>query len=98
MTLRQIAVRLSAGYTHLCPAGTATQIADIMEHWFRSGACDGFLVSTLLPPWPALDEFVTLVVPELQRRGIFRTAYEGTTLRDNLGLPPFKLSASEEKL
>jgi len=58
----------------------------MMEEWFTSGAADGFNV---LPPFfpNSLDEFVALVVPELQRRGLYRTAYEGTTLRENLGLP-----------
>ena len=57
-----------------------------MESWFTTAACDGFNV---LPPYfnGGLDDFVDLVVPELQRRGIYRTAYEGTTLRQNLGLP-----------
>jgi hypothetical protein len=57
-----------------------------MQAWFEGGACDGFNV---LPPYynGGLKDFVDMVVPELQRRGIFRTAYEGTTLRDILGLP-----------
>ena len=62
------------------------QIADVMEHWFREGAADGFNV---MPAWlpGSLDDFVDMVIPELQRRGLFRTEYEGTTLRENLGLP-----------
>jgi alkanesulfonate monooxygenase len=58
----------------------------MMEEWFTTGAADGFNV---LPPFfpNSLDEFNALVVPELQRRGLYRTAYEGTTLRENLGLP-----------
>lgn len=65
--------------------GTPSQVADGMEEWFRSGACDGFvLAATHLPG--AFEEFVAMVVPELQRRGLYRTAYEGTTLRDRLGL------------
>ena len=57
-----------------------------MEEWFQHEAADGF---NILPPWlpGALDDFVDLVIPELQRRGLFRTAYEGRTLRENLGLP-----------
>jgi alkanesulfonate monooxygenase len=57
-----------------------------MEHWVATDACDGFNV---LPPYfnGGLEDFVDLVVPELQRRGIYRTAYEGKTLRENLGLP-----------
>ena len=66
--------------------GTPTQVADEMEDWWRSKACDGF---TLLQPVQprGLKDFVDLVVPELQRRGIFRKEYEATTLRGHLGLP-----------
>jgi N-acetyl-S-(2-succino)cysteine monooxygenase len=66
--------------------GTPTQVADEMEDWWRSKACDGFTL--LLPVQPrGLREFVDLVVPELQRRGIFRKEYESNTLRGHLGLP-----------
>ena len=66
--------------------GTPTQVADEMEHWFKDGAADGFNV---MPAWlpGSLKDFVELVVPELQRRGLFRTEYEAATLRGNLGLP-----------
>ena len=61
-------------------------IADQMEEWLTSFGCDGFNI--MFPFLPAgLDDFVDKVVPELQRRGIFRTEYEGRTLRENLGLP-----------
>ena len=61
-------------------------IADQMEEWLLGDACDGFNI--MFPFVPAgLDDFVERVVPELQRRGIFRREYEGTTLRENLGLP-----------
>jgi alkanesulfonate monooxygenase len=57
-----------------------------MEEWLLAGACDGF--NLLFPYFPGpLNAFVDLVVPELQRRGIFRTEYEGRTLRENLGVP-----------
>ena len=57
-----------------------------MEEWLDTRACDGFNV--MFPTVPAgLDEFVDMVVPELQRRGLFRKEYEGTTLREHLGLP-----------
>ena len=61
------------------------QVADMMEEWVTMKACDGF---NIMPPvFPgSLVEFVDLVIPELQRRGLFRTRYEGTTLRANLGL------------
>lgn len=85
LTLRQVAQRLG-GFGGPCILGTAQTIADEMEDWFRSGACDGFTV--MFPYLPAgLDDFVNEVVPELQRRELLRTAYEGTTLRENLGLP-----------
>lgn len=84
LTVRQLAQRVS-GYGGLKMVGTASQIADTMQHWLESDACDGFNV--MFPTVPAgLDDFVDLVVPELQRRGLFRRAYEGTTLRDHLGL------------
>jgi hypothetical protein len=61
------------------------QVADEIEHWFTEGAADGFNV--MPPTLPGgLDDFVELVVPELQRRGLFRTGYTGTTLRDHYGL------------
>jgi alkanesulfonate monooxygenase len=61
-------------------------IADQMEEWLVTEASDGFNV--MFPYLPGgLDDFVNKVVPELQRRGLFRTEYEGKTLRENLGLP-----------
>ena len=69
--------------------GTPSQIADEMEHWVDAGAADGFNITpTHLPP--GIDDFVAMVVPELQRRGRLRTEYEGGTLRENLGLPPYR--------
>ena len=67
-------------------AGTATDIADEMEDWYRDGACDGFMVG--LPVVPIdLDSFTQEVVPELQRRGLFRREYSDGTLRDVMGYP-----------
>lgn len=63
--------------------GTAQSIADEMEEWFTSGACDGFVVFPTVFP-RMFEDFGRLVVPELQRRGLFRTAYAGRTLRENL--------------
>lgn len=65
--------------------GTAPSIADKMQEWFEAGACDGFMIAA---PWQpgGFDEFVRLIVPELQRRNLFRTQYTGKTLRDHLGL------------
>ena len=85
LTVRQIAGRLG-GYGGLGMLGTPAMIADQMEEWLRTEACDGFNV--MFPYLPGgLDDFVDKVVPELQSRGIFRTEYEGVTLRENLGLP-----------
>jgi alkanesulfonate monooxygenase len=84
LTVRQLAQRVS-GYGGLKMVGTASEIADTMQHWLETEACDGFNV--MFPTVPVgLNDFVDLVVPELQRRGIFRTAYQGSTLRDHLGL------------
>src|SRR3954468_4071327 len=85
LTVRQIAGRLG-GYGGLGMVGTPAMIADQMQEWLETGASDGFNV--MFPYLPGgLDDFVDTVVPELQRRGIFRTEYEGRTLRENLGLP-----------
>jgi len=85
LTVRQIAGRLG-GYGGLGMVGTPQMIADEMQEWLESGASDGFNV--MFPYLPGgLDDFVDKVVPELQRRGLFRTEYEGRTLRENLGLP-----------
>ena len=85
LTVRQIAGRLG-GYGGLGMVGTPAMIADQMQEWLETEASDGFNV--MFPYLPGgLDDFVDKVVPELQRRGIFRTEYEGKTLRENLGLP-----------
>jgi alkanesulfonate monooxygenase len=65
--------------------GTPQKIADEIQRWFEEGAADGFNVMPPVLP-QSLNEFVDLVIPELQKRGLFRTAYEGRTLRENLGL------------
>jgi hypothetical protein len=66
--------------------GTPAAIADQMQEWLETDACDGFNVMFHTVP-EGLDDFVDMVVPELQRRRLFRREYEGTTLRENLGLP-----------
>jgi alkanesulfonate monooxygenase len=74
------------GYAGNAFVGTANAVAEEMEAWVMEGGSDGFNV--MFPYLPAgLDDFVEKVVPELQRRGVYRTAYEGATLRENLGLP-----------
>ncbi|MEM7751744.1 MAG: LLM class flavin-dependent oxidoreductase, partial [Pseudomonadota bacterium] len=85
LTVRQLAQRFG-GYSGLAMVGTPQTIADQMEEWLMERGCDGFNI--MFPYLPmGLDDFVDRVVPELQRRGIFRTEYEGATLRENLGLP-----------
>jgi alkanesulfonate monooxygenase SsuD/methylene tetrahydromethanopterin reductase-like flavin-dependent oxidoreductase (luciferase family) len=85
LTVRQLA-QLVGGYGGLQMVGTPAMIADQMEAWLSAEACDGFNV--MFPYVPGgLDDFVGRVVPELQRREIFRREYEGRTLRENLGLP-----------
>ncbi|WP_397452345.1 LLM class flavin-dependent oxidoreductase [Pseudomonas sp. NA-150] len=85
LTLRQLGKRFGGSRSHRVLAGTASSIADDLEHWFTSHACDGFNV---MPPYlpDSLTDFVDQVVPELQRRGLFRREYQGTTLREHLGL------------
>lgn len=77
-------IAVARGYLMFC--GSAETVVDLMEEWFMDGAADGF---NLLPPhFPeSLDDFVDLVIPELQRRKLFRNDYIGLTLRDHLGLP-----------
>jgi N-acetyl-S-(2-succino)cysteine monooxygenase len=86
LTIRQLYQRIAGGRGHYQVIGSAKDIVDMMEDWFTTGAADGFNV---LPPFfpNSLDDFVELVVPELQRRRLYRTAYTGSTLRENLGLP-----------
>jgi FMN-dependent oxidoreductase (nitrilotriacetate monooxygenase family) len=83
LTLREIARRFNRAKATFC--GTVTQVADHMEHWIEVGACDGFMISFAALP-STMSDFVTKVVPELQRRGVFREDYTGRTLRDHLGL------------
>ncbi len=85
MTLRDLYNLTAAARGHWVVCGTPTHIADTLEEWFVEGAADGF---NILPPYfpGAFADFVDLVVPELQRRGLFRRDYEGPTLRDHFGL------------
>jgi FMN-dependent oxidoreductase (nitrilotriacetate monooxygenase family) len=85
LTVRQLA-QIAGSYGGLAMIGTPRTIADRMEEWLYGEACDGF---NIMFPWVpgGLDDFVERVVPELQRRGLFRREYEGKTLRENLGLP-----------
>ena len=85
LTVRQLA-QIAGSYGGLAMVGTPEMIADQMEEWLYRDACDGF---NIVFPWVpgGLDDFVDRVVPELQRRNLFRREYEGRTLRENLGLP-----------
>jgi len=95
LTVRQLAQR-AGSYDGLQMVGTPGEIADTMAEWLETEACDGFNV--MFPYLPAgLEEFVDGVVPELQRRGLFRREYEGRTLREHLGLhrPPNRFFAEK---
>lgn len=85
LTIRKLYQRIAGARGHREIKGTPQQIADQLEEWFKNDAADGF---NIMPPYlpGGLEDFVDLVVPELQRRGLFRTEYEGHTLRENLGL------------
>ena len=84
-TIRELYLR--SGITGSARLGTPTDIADAMQEFFEAEACDGFNITPATLPGGGHD-FVEMVVPELQRRGLFRTEYEGGTLRENLGLRP----------
>lgn len=84
-TVRQLYQYLAGARGHWVVVGTPQHIADQIQLWFENEAADGFNVMPPVLP-ESLNEFVDLVIPELQRRGLFRTAYEGRTLRENLGL------------
>lgn len=85
-TVRGLLHKLAGARGHRVFAGTPEQVADTIEEWFRNGAADGFNV---MPPYypGGLEVFAETVVPILQERGLFRTEYTGTTLRDHFGLP-----------
>ncbi|MBR0648575.1 LLM class flavin-dependent oxidoreductase [Roseomonas terrae] len=86
LSIRQLARHFATANGHQVFVGTPKAMAEMMETWLMERAADGFM---LLQPWfpTPLENFVKLVVPELQKRGVFRREYEGTTLRENLGLP-----------
>jgi len=87
LTLRQLYLRIAGARGHSQIIGTPAQIVDEMEERFRAGGADGF---NIMPPTlpGGLDDFIALVLPELRRRGLFREAYEHTTLRGHLGSRP----------
>lgn len=85
MSILELGRHYAVARGHMTMVGTARQVADMMEDWFRSMACDGFnIMAPLLPS--GLEQFVERLVPLLQQRGLFREEYAGRTLRDHLGL------------
>jgi FMN-dependent oxidoreductase (nitrilotriacetate monooxygenase family) len=86
LTIRQLGARCAGARGKNSIHGSPKKVADYMEEWFANKACDGFCV---LPPYmPGQHtDFCNMVVPELQKRGIFRKEYAGPTLRENLGIP-----------
>ncbi|WP_454129539.1 LLM class flavin-dependent oxidoreductase [Microbacterium aurum] len=87
LTIRQLYERVVPSVGNAALIGTAVQVADTMEEWFATGACDGFVLGAAISPF-TLTLIRDELVPELQRRGLFRTEYTGTTLREHLGLGP----------
>jgi FMN-dependent oxidoreductase (nitrilotriacetate monooxygenase family) len=97
LTIRQLAMWFAGTKGHSLTVGTASDVVDVMEQWFDEGAADGFnLMPSYLPG--GLEDFVALALPELRRRGLFRTEYEGRTLRENLGLSPHANRYSARRL
>ncbi|MCS3765489.1 MULTISPECIES: LLM class oxidoreductase [Bradyrhizobium] len=86
LSLAELGQRYGAGRTTSGFASTPSTVADRMQEWFEAGACDGFMLQVPYLPG-GLEELVHGLVPELQHRGLFRTEYDGSTLRDSLGLP-----------
>ncbi|MFM9277416.1 LLM class flavin-dependent oxidoreductase [Paenibacillus jiagnxiensis] len=86
LTLRQLFREVAGARGHRIVVGTPIQLADHIQQWFEGYAADGF---NIMPPYMpgGFDDFVDGVIPELQNRGLFRTEYEGSTLREHLGLP-----------
>ncbi|SDJ54795.1 LLM class flavin-dependent oxidoreductase [Variovorax sp. OV700] len=85
LSIRDLYLRIAGARGHQQVVGTPASIADQLQQWFEEGGADGF---NIMAPWfpGGLDDFIELVLPELRRRGLFRTEYEGRTLREHLGL------------
>ncbi|HEX3737043.1 MAG TPA: hypothetical protein VHV53_05830, partial [Solirubrobacterales bacterium] len=98
LTVRRLIGRLAGGRGHRTMVGTPEQVADDLQLWFENGAADGF---NFMPPSipDQLEVFVDEVVPILQRRGLFRTEYEGATLREHYGLvrPESRFAAGRDR-
>jgi len=85
MTIRELSSGIFSEFAHRSACGSVATVADKMQLWFESGACDGFALAPPYLPGPAFDIFEKLI-PELRRRGLFHSDYEGKTLRESLGL------------
>jgi alkanesulfonate monooxygenase SsuD/methylene tetrahydromethanopterin reductase-like flavin-dependent oxidoreductase (luciferase family) len=85
LSIRPLYQTLAAGNGCRVLIGTLPGLVDDLQHWFESGAADGFNICPATLP-QGIDDLAELVIPETRRRGLFRTEYEGTTLRENLGL------------
>ncbi|MEU7811161.1 hypothetical protein [Pseudonocardia sp. NPDC049154] len=85
VTLRRFLALIDRGLGHPYLAGTVDEAADLMGEWFEARACDGFALTPVTVP-EGLDSVCDELLPELRRRGLARTNYEGTTLREHLGL------------
>jgi len=98
LTIRELYLRVAGARGHWQVVGTPTQIADALEERFVNYGADGYNVMPALLP-DTLNDFIELVLPELRRRGLFRSEYEGRTLRDNLGLkrPQSRYAPGEER-
>jgi N-acetyl-S-(2-succino)cysteine monooxygenase len=85
LKVKQLLIRLGGGRGHYTISGTPQKVVDELEFWFLNGAADGF---NIMPQVMSrdFDRFMRLVIPELQRRQLFRTEYSGHTLRDHYGL------------
>lgn len=100
MTLREIAARFAEARVGSIVAGTPSDVADQMQTWFEERGCDGFMMRAMTVP-ENLNDICDNVIPELQRRGLMKSCYSGTTLRDNLGLkyaPSRYASAAHKKI
>jgi len=97
LSIRELYLRIAGARGHQQVVGTPARIADQLQQWFEEGGADGF---NIMAPWfpGGLDDFIALVLPELRRRGLFRTEYEGRTLREHLGLrrPAHRACAARE--
>lgn len=98
LTIRDLYLRIAGARGHQQVVGTPQSIADQLQQWFEEGGADGF---NIMSPWlpGGLDDFIEHVLPELRRRGLFRTEYQGTTLREHLGLqrPPNRHALAREQ-